>query len=118
MSTLTTHKFLILAALSGALLLTAGCGGGGGGLFFDPTGSVDVSNGTFFDDVTYFELYPFSGGSSGDVVGPYIGPGTTAYVGEFFEDFYDADALLFFGGLRTFSGVFVEGGLTTDFTVF
>lgn len=112
----TTLSALILGS---ALLLTAGCGGAGGGGIFVPTGAVEVDNLTAFDDVTYFELIPAGSlGGTGDLLGLPLGPGTAAYVGDFYEDFYEADAELFFGGARFYPATFVEGGFTTVFDVF
>lgn len=106
--------------LATALLFTAGCGGGGGGGgFFDPVGDVDVANLTAFEDVVYFELIPFGGfGGTGDLLSFDVFPGEQVYVGSFIEDYYEADAVLSFGGLVPFGATLVESGFTTVFDVF
>lgn len=115
----TCKNTLSALLISSALLLTAGCGGAGGGGFFVPTGAVEVENVSAFDDVIYFEMFPAgSPAGTGDLIGLPLFPGEVEYVGDFYEDFYEADAELFFGGSRFYPATFVEGDFTTVFDVF
>lgn len=105
--------------LLGASLLLVGCGGGGYDYGYDPLGSVEVANFTAFDDVTYFALSPAGSlGSSGDLLGFPLFPGEAAYVGDFYEDFYDVDYELNYGFLYFEPDYFVEAGFVNTYDVF
>ncbi|MDJ0521616.1 MAG: hypothetical protein QNJ90_06015 [Planctomycetota bacterium] len=122
---LPRYALVLLAA--GALVL-AGCGGGYGEVYyeeefiFEPIGDVEVDNqtdlGGTFEDMFAFEMAPAGTAAwSGNLLPDILFPGEIAFVGSFYEDFYDADADLDLG-IVSFFDVFVEDGFTTTFEVF
>ncbi len=104
--------------LGSALLILPACGGGAGG-YYEPLGSVEVANLTGFEDVTYFALAPAgSGAFTGDLLGGALFPGEAAYVGDFYEDYYDVDFELDYGFLYSDYDFFVEAGFMNPYDVF
>lgn len=109
----------LLATLSAACLTLGlgacgGGGGGGGGLY----GQVFLENNGAFA-VTSFRLAPSGTGSfTGNLLNQAVLNGERRSVGSFIEDFYDADAFRPGAAVTTWFDVFVEAGLSTDFTVF
>lgn len=122
MSIRTLGTLFLLTA--GGLLL-AGCGGGtGGGGFVAPDGELAVDNQTDLsvapDEVVYFSTAP-SGTPfySGNRLSGPLQPGVMEYVGYEPEDYYDAEAELFFDPvLIEYFDVFVSGYDTTIFDVY
>lgn len=104
----------LLAASVFALAL-AGCGGGGhhGGAF----GQAYVENQDVY--VTeYFEIAPSGTGAwSGDVLPYDLFPGDDAYIGSYFEDFYDANAYQSDGSIFEFDGVPIYAYEPTTFLI-
>ena len=112
-----------LLLCSAALFMTA-CGGGYHDDYYDPIGEVEVDNQTDLvpplADVTYFEMAPVGVVPSGDLLFADVLPGEIQFIGEFFEDVYDAFAELdlgLSGGVEYFD-VFIEAGFVTTFEVF
>ena len=105
-----------LAVASLALGLTA-CGGGGsgGGGFY---GQVFVENNDI-SAITSFRLAQAGTGSyTGNLLGSYVLSGERRSVGSFLEDYYDAQAFRHDGSYTPWFNVFVEAGLSTNFSVF
>jgi hypothetical protein len=113
--TARSTAFVLLALLGLGL---AGCGGGGYG--DDDTGFVFVRNSTYLtfpEDVDAFFIapagYPFG---ANELFAP-LPPADEAYIGEFYEDFYDGEAHLEFGDIVEYFDVFVGDGDDTVFDV-
>ncbi len=112
-----------------AALLVAACGDGyHDGPIYDPYyppvyyGTVVVDNQTdttTVEDVLTFYLAPAGTGSfTGNLLSGPLPPGFAEDVGDFVEDYYDAEADLEFGDLVTWYDVAVPGGDVTTFEVF
>ena len=117
-----------LAVLAAGLLATAACGGGyyEEGYYEEPVpvyGTVEVDNrtdSTTFEDVYGFYLSPAGSGAWTEnlLSGP-LPPGFAEIVGDFVEDFYDAEADVGdFGDVAFWDAVFVPAGDITTFEVF
>jgi hypothetical protein len=118
-----------LAVVALAFLATAGCGGG---YYEDPYyppgpvpvyGTVEVDNLT--DTTTFENVYGFylslagSGSWTGNLLSGPLPPGFAEIVGDFLEDFYDAEADVGdFGDVAFWDAVFVPAGDITTFEVF
>jgi hypothetical protein len=116
-----------LAGLAMALLVTAGCGGYSEGYVYeDPYvayGAVEVDNrtdSTTFEDVYGFYMAPAGTGAfTGNLLSGPLPPGFVEDVGDFVEDFYDAEADVGdFGDVSTWFDVLVPAGDVTTFEVF
>ncbi len=127
MARTTFPRFAAFFLAAGALVL-AGCGGGYGEIYiedeivYEAFGDVEVDNqtdlGGTFEDMYGFEMAPAGTALwSGNLLPDLVFPGEIVYVGEFYEDFYDADADLDLG-IISFFDILVEGGFTTTFEVF
>jgi hypothetical protein len=111
-----------MLALLGAVLLTAaGCGGGGlyGPAYVDPyIGAAELDN----LSVEYVEGFYMAPAATtlftGELLGAPLPPGFVQYVGEFEEDYYDAEADMEFGDLVQWFDVFVFGDDVTTFEVY
>ena len=121
---------LAVAVSLAGLLVAAGCGGGGysdGGYYGGPEpilyGEVEVDNRT--DSTTFEDVFGFYLALSGTgeftenlLSGP-LPPGFVEYVGDFVEDYYDAEADVGeFGDVAFWDAVFVPGDDVTTFEVF
>ena len=122
--------FLPLALLLVGAGLLAGCGGSGHyheeviveEVIIVPVGDVEVDNQTdlsgSFENLFFFDMTPAGLAAwTGNLLPFDILPGEIFFVGQFDEDFYDAEAEADLG-LVTFFDIFVEGGWTTTFEVF
>lgn len=109
-------------------LLLAGCGGSGGEYYeygevivYDPApvplASIDVDNLSFEYVDTFFLAPAGTGAWSEELLGWPLAPGEQAWVGDFVEDWYDAEADTEFGDLVQWFDVFAPGGNVTIFEV-
>lgn len=126
MSSDARKRILPLVLMVGTLAL-AGCGHGGGEIWVEDGyyalgGDVEVDNQTdlsgTWEDLFYFDMAPAGTPLwTGNLLPGVVFPGEVVYVGNFVEDFYDAEADLDLGTV-TFFDVFVEDGFTTTFEVY
>jgi hypothetical protein len=96
--------------------VTAGCGGGG--YYYDPVGDAYVENQDAFATEAFYMAPSGTGAWTGDLLDDYLFPGEVAYVGSFYEDYYDADAYQTDGAIIPFDGVPIYDGEPTTFVVF
>ncbi len=127
------HRSILLPTLvvGLAVLALGGCGGGGYGaevvvevaepVYTDPCcayGSLDVDNFSA-EYVETFYLAPAATDLwTDELLGWPLAPGEVASVGEFLEDWYDAEADLEFGDYVQWLDVFVPGAEVTVFEVY
>jgi hypothetical protein len=120
---------LARTALAGAALLSlAACGGAGyhgdGDPYYPPfpassaLASAELDN-LSFEYVLGFYMAPAATSSwSGDLLSSPLPPGFVESLGEFDEDFYDAEADLELGDLVQWFDVFLPGAELTTFEVY
>ncbi len=122
---------ITLAALAALLVLPlAGCGGGHSHydevyveeVVIIPVGDVEVDNQTdlsgTFENLFYFDMTPAGLNAwTGNLLPFDVLPGEIVFLGQWDEDFYDAEAEADLG-IVSFFDIFVEGGFTTTFEVF
>ncbi len=129
-----TRCSLTTALLAGlSLVLLAGCGSAGYaevgvvGYVEEPyvedpccwLASVDVENLAYDEFVETFYLAPAATGLwTADLLGWPLAPGEALYVGDFAEDWYDAEADLEFGAYVQWFEVFTPGADVTVFEVY
>ena len=112
------RRLSLSLALAGVLVAGVGCGGGYSDPYYEPTGDATLTN---FDGVATesFAMAPTGSGAwTGDLLYDYVFPGESVFIGEFYEDYYDADALQADGFLFEFDAVPIYAGEPTDFEVF
>jgi hypothetical protein len=126
------HRLSVAALLVVFAGLLAGCGGGGyvyEEVYYEPIyeqpvyeepvylASIDLDNlspeyiATFFLAPAATDLW------SEELLGWPLAPADTAYIGDFPEDWYDAEADMELGDLVTWFDVFAPGGELTIFEV-
>jgi hypothetical protein len=111
-----------LPLLALALLLPlAACGGGYGEVYYDDvdstTGYVYVWNNTAVEWVETFFIAPAGEPFGPNELGAPIPPGVEDYIGEFWADWYDAEADTDLGGFITWFDVWVGDYDDTVFEV-
>jgi hypothetical protein len=116
------------ATLAVPLLALGACGGYDPGPYDpypypDPYGAVWVDNRT--DETTFEDVLGFymalagTGSYTGNLLSGPLPPGFVEDVGDFVEDFYDAEADVgYFGDVAFWTDVFVPAGDVTTFEVF
>lgn len=119
---------LLLGLGLGALLLTAtACGSGGyvEGGYYDPgygyepyVGSVVVDNLSFEYALGFYLAPAFTGDFTGNLLSAPLPGGVGEYVGDFYEDAYDAEADMEFGDLIVWGDVFVPAFEDTIFEIY
>jgi hypothetical protein len=114
----TLPRFGMLAVLLAlpVLMGLAACGGG----HDHDTGFVFLRNSThlsFPEDIVAFFIAPDGFPYGGNELGSPLPPGVEDFIGEFSEDFYDAEAHMDFGDIVVFNDVFVGDGDDTVFDV-
>lgn len=107
---------LVVVGLLGMALLVAGCGGGG--YYYDGTGDAYVENQDVFATVGFYMAPSGTSAWTGNLLGDWLFPGETAYVGSFVEDYYDADADQQDGATIQFDAEPIYAGESTTFVVF
>jgi hypothetical protein len=121
---------LSIVAVLVALGALAGCGGGGTyyeEIYYDPIyvepdpvvypASIDLDNLSPEYIATFFLAPAATNLWSEELLGWPLAPGDTAYIGDFPEDWYDAEADMEFGDLVVWFDVLAPGGEVTIFEV-
>lgn len=104
-----------------ALLLLALAALSGCGRSYDWYASVYLDNNTdttTSEDVDAFRVAQFGEPFTGDLLGAPLAPGDVEFLGDFQEDYYDAEADLSLGGLVEWFDEAIYGGDTFHFDVF
>ena len=123
-------SLVLLGLLAAAALPLAGCGGGcstcydvgygGGGEYYPepfPLGSIDYDNQSPEYADTFFLAPASTGLWTDELLGWPLAPGEIAYIGDFEEDWYDAESDMELGEIVTWPDVFVPGNDVTTFEV-